>query len=96
MLEHSLVPKKQAIAILMIDHDSVKDLFERFEQADTAAVKEKIIRQAVNELKIHAVVEKEIFYPASLEQMGDKEQKLAKVLIGELDGPSARHNTHEA
>ncbi len=90
MPDRLLVPKKHAIAILMIDHDSVKDLFERFEEANSAAVKERIIRQAVNELKIHAVVENEIFYPAVMGQEGVGGQGVAKVLLAELDRDSAR------
>ena len=92
MFERLLLPKKHAIAILMIDHDAVKDLFDRFEKATSTAVKEKIIRQAVTELKIHAVVEEEIFYPAVRKHVGEKlmneadeEHHVAKVLIAELD-----------
>ena len=59
-----MLPEKHAISILKKDHDVVKDLFEKFEKADSTAQKEKIISRAVHELKIHAAIEEEIFYPA--------------------------------
>jgi len=38
-----MLPEKHAIAILKKDHDTVKELFERFEKTDSSAEKEKII-----------------------------------------------------
>ena len=64
MLEKLLLPENHAIAILIRDHDKVKDLFDRFKKAGAPAEKEKIIAEAVSELKVHAVIEEEIFYPA--------------------------------
>jgi hemerythrin-like domain-containing protein len=100
MLERLLLPENHAIAILMKDHDSVKGLFDRFDKAQSAAEKEKIISQAVNELKIHAVIEEEIFYPAVRKQVvadvmneADEEHHVAKVLIAELDR-DGRGNDH--
>lgn len=92
MLERLLLPTKHAIAILIHDHDKVKKLFDQFEKSDSSAEKEKIIGEAITELKIHAVVEEEIFYPAvrkKLEQdmmnEADEEHHVARVLIAELD-----------
>jgi hemerythrin-like domain-containing protein len=92
MLEKLLLPEKHAIAILIRDHDKVKDLFDRFEKADTGAQKEKIIAEALTELKVHAAIEEEIFYPAVRKQLGkdlmneaDEEHHVARVLIAELD-----------
>jgi hypothetical protein len=70
MLERLLLPEKHAISILMKDHDTVKELFERFEKSESAAEKEKIIAEALTELKIHAAIEEEIFYPAVRKQVG--------------------------
>ena len=88
-----MLPEKHAIAILKKDHDFVKDLFDRFEKADSAAGKEKLIATAVEELKIHAVIEEEIFYPSVRKHVGadlmneaDEEHHVARVLIAELDG----------
>jgi len=95
-----MLPEKHAIAILKKDHDTVKELFEKFEKADSAAEKGKIITKAVHELKIHAVIEEEIFYPAVRKHVGadimneaDEEHHVARVLIAELD-VSGRANDH--
>jgi hemerythrin HHE cation binding domain-containing protein len=92
MLEKLLLPENHAIAILMKDHDRVKNLFDRFEKSESASEKEKIIGEALTELKIHAVIEEEIFYPAVRKQVGrdlmneaDEEHHVARVLIAELD-----------
>src|SRR3569833_2235454 len=92
MLERLPLPSNHAIAILIKDHDKVKKLFDRFEKTESTAEKERIIAEAVNELKIHAVVEEEIFYPAVRKQLekdmmneADEEHHVARVLIAELD-----------
>jgi len=92
MLERLLLPEKHAVAILMKDHDTVKELFDKFEKAQSASEKEKIIYQALTELKIHASIEEEIFYPSVRKHVGadimneaDEEHHVARVLIAELD-----------
>lgn len=92
MLEKLLLPERHAISILIKDHDRVKDLFDRFEKADTRAQKEKLIAEALTELKIHATIEEEIFYPAVRKQLekdvmneADEEHHVARVLVAELD-----------
>ena len=92
MLERLLLSDTHAIAILVKDHDRVKDLFDRFEKEDSGTRKEKIIREALIELKIHAAIEEEIFYPAVRKQLekdvmneADEEHHVARVLIAELD-----------
>ncbi|MBV9342037.1 MAG: hemerythrin domain-containing protein [Acidobacteria bacterium] len=102
MLEKLLLPENHAIALLIKDHDKVKDLFDRFEKTDAAAEREKIIAEAVTELKIHAAIEEEIFYPAVRKRLekdvmneADEEHHVARVLIAELDrdgrGDDHRH-----
>jgi len=92
MFERLLLPDDHAIAILMKDHDRVKELFDRFEKSESEAEKEGIIGEAVNELKMHAVIEEEIFYPVVRRHVGkdlmneaDEEHHVARVLIAELD-----------
>ena len=87
-----MLPEKHAIAILKKDHDAVKELFDEFEKTEATAAKENIIDQAVAALKIHAVLEEEIFYPTVRTRVGikvmneaDEEHHVAKVLIAELD-----------
>jgi hypothetical protein len=103
MLEKLLLPENHAIAILMKDHDRVKDLFNRFEKSESTAEKEKIIGEAVTELKIHAAIEEEIFYPAVRNRVGkdlmneaDEEHHVARVLIAELDRDGRRDDHREA
>jgi len=95
-----LLPETHAIAILLKDHDTVKALFDRFDKAASVHEKEKIIDEAVVELKIHAVIEEEIFYPVVRQHVGkdimneaDEEHHVARVLIAELDqnGPRDDH-----
>jgi len=95
-----MLPEKHAISILKKDHDTVKELFDRFEKAESAAEKEKIIARAVTELKIHAVIEEELFYPAVRKHVGkdimneaNEEYHVARVLIAELD-KSGRGDDH--
>ena len=52
-----------AIALLKADHRKVATLFEKFESA-SAGSKQAIAEQICNELKIHTMIEEEIFYPA--------------------------------
>jgi len=92
MLERILLPRQHAIAILLKDHDAVQTLFNRFERAKSPAEKDRIVRDAILELKIHASIEEEIFYPAVREHVGkdvmneaDEEHHVARVLIAELD-----------
>jgi len=83
-----------AIALLKEDHEKVKELFDKFEEANGSATKAKIVADAVKELKIHATVEEELFYPALRQKMddeegileeADEEHHVAKVLIAELE-----------
>lgn len=53
--------KEHAIAILKHDHETVKDLFEQFEKAESLSQKKSIARKAIDELKIHAEIEENIF-----------------------------------
>jgi hypothetical protein len=98
-----MLPEDHAIALLKKDHDSVKALFEAFEDAKTPAARQKIAAQALTELKIHAVLEEEIFYPAVRAHVGsklmneaDEEHHVAKVLIAELDTVSDKNDHRDA
>jgi Hemerythrin HHE cation binding domain len=96
-----MLPEKHAIAILKKDHDTVKELFDEFEKTEAAVAKEKLIDQAVAALKIHAVLEEEIFYPTVRTRVGskimdeaDEEHHVAKVLIAELDRGENKDHRH--
>jgi hypothetical protein len=53
-----------ATALLKEDHERVKALFDRFEEAKGRAAKTKVVRAALAELKVHAALEEELFYPS--------------------------------
>ena len=98
-----MLPEQHAIAILKKDHDAVKDLFEEFSKAENTAAKEKIIGQALTALKIHAVLEEEIFYPTVRRHVGSEvmneaaeEHHVAKVLIAELERSGSQSDRRHA
>ncbi len=92
-----------AVALLKTDHDSVKKLFDDFKHADRRAAKKKIVKQAIAELRIHAAIEEEIFYPAVRKPVGndimneaDEEHHVAKVLIAELSAMDGTEDHYDA
>jgi len=92
-----------ALAILKQDHDSVKKLFDEFEKAERRPEKKRIVQQALKELRIHASIEEQLFYPAVRKPVGadimneaDEEHHVAKVLIAELDGMDGSENHYDA
>ncbi len=92
-----------AISQLKQDHDKVKDLFEKFENAEGGAAKKSIAKKALAELKIHAALEEEIFYPtvrkyieSDIMNEADEEHHVAKVLIAELEKMDGKGDHFEA
>lgn len=97
-----------AIMMLKQDHERVKDLFKRFEKADEAGDEQKckaIADKALQELRVHATVEEELFYPAVRQQIddedgimdeADEEHHAAKVLIAELELMSGSEEHYRA
>ena len=92
-----------ALALLKTDHDTVKDLFDKFEEAEGRPSKKKIATQALLELKVHAAIEEEVFYPAVRKAVGkdtmneaDEEHHVAKVLIAELEEMDGRESHYDA
>jgi hypothetical protein len=85
-----------AIALLKADHDEAEKLFEKFENTSGTDRKWAIAQQVCNALKIHTMIEEEIFYPASKEAVEEDlydeafvEHDGAKVLINDIlaNGP---------
>lgn len=88
-----LKDENDALLILKADHDKVKDLFSEFKKTESMAEKKRIATEAINELRIHATIEEELFYPAlrgkedvdqDLLNESDEEHHVAKLLIAEL------------
>jgi hypothetical protein len=99
----NLFSTNPAVALLKEDHDRVKALFDEFEAAKDRAAKKKIVREAVTELKVHAAVEEELFYPAVRKAVGkevmneaDEEHHVAKFLVAELDVMDGSESHFEA
>jgi hemerythrin superfamily protein len=95
-----------AIALLKADHKNVKDLFESFEEAEEPSEKANIAREAMKELRVHSVLEEEIFYPAVRQALGEdggdimdeseEEHRVAKTIIEELAEEEAGDEHFEA
>ncbi len=84
--------KMDAVAMLKADHRKVEGLFEKFEGATAAGQKQRLAEQICMELKIHTILEEEIFYPACEGKVDEDllseayvEHDSAKVLIGQIE-----------
>jgi hemerythrin superfamily protein len=64
---------QDAIALLKADHREVEDLFSQFEKARDDNRKQDLATQICTALKMHTIIEEEIFYPAFLEATEDKD-----------------------
>ena len=92
-----------AIAVLKADHRKVEDLFDQFEKTSSKSAKQKIARQICTELKIHTMIEEEIFYPAlrgNIEEDGLDEAYVehdgAKVLVNDIEAASSEDDFYDA
>lgn len=92
-----------AIAMLKADHRKVEDLFAAFEKATSTAKKKALAEQACLELKVHTVLEEEIFYPACRGQIEEDllneayvEHDSAKQLINEIEAASPDDEFYDA
>lgn len=91
-----------AIALLKADHRKVEDLFEKFEKARSGS-KQAIAEQICNELKIHTIIEEEIFYPALQGKIEEDtlaeayvEHDGAKVLVNDIVAADPDDDYYEA
>ncbi len=105
MAKKSTEQEMDAIELLKSDHKKVKALFKEFEDAKNDQTKSKLAKEAIHELKVHAAIEEEIFYPAVREAIEDEdnlmneaqeEHHVAKILIAELDQISEFDEMYEA
>ena len=64
---------EDAAKLLAEDHRKVDKLFEKFKKLTSgdAEEKEDLVRMTCAELKIHAMLEEEIFYPAVREKLNE-------------------------
>ena len=92
-----------AIAMLKADHRKVEQLFASFGEARGASRKEKLAREICTELKIHTMLEEEIFYPAfegKIEegtlQEAYVEHDAAKVLVNDIEAAAPDEDYYDA
>ena len=96
--------KPDAIRMLKDDHKRVQALFERFERTRGETQKEKVAETICNELKVHAQLEEELFYPAARKAISDPdlmneaeiEHQSAKALIAQIEGSSPANEKYDA
>lgn len=91
-----------AIALLKADHRNVEALFDKFESARSDR-KQALALQICNELKIHTIIEEEIFYPALKGKIEEEtyteayvEHDAAKLLINDIMATSAEDEFFDA
>jgi hemerythrin-like domain-containing protein len=94
-----------AVALLVEDHQKVKKLFDEFEKTDDTEKRKQIAALAIQELKVHAALEEEIFYPSVRKKIeddeeimneADEEHHVAKVLIAELESMKGTESHYAA
>jgi hemerythrin-like domain-containing protein len=84
-----------AIDLLKEDHDKVKKAFKEFEKMDRSDTEtcRQLVRSVCDDLRVHTMLEEEIFYPAVREAIDDEdimneaavEHEAAKTLIEQLE-----------
>jgi hypothetical protein len=101
----TLEKPQDAIALIKADHEKVKKLIDRFEKTEDTIEKRKIVAEALQELKLHATMEEDLFYPSVRHEIddqegmmdeADEEHHVAKVLIAELEKMSGHEDHWEA
>ena len=95
--------KVDGLQLLAEDHRKVEDLFASFEKASGASAKEKIVRQICTELKIHTMIEEEIYYPSIKGKVTSDdldeayvEHDSAKLLVNELEAATPDEEYYDA
>lgn len=98
-----MADKIDGLQLLADDHRKVEDLFEQFEKARGAAAKAKIVKEICTELKVHAQIEEEIYYPAIRGKVEDEdldeayvEHDSAKVMVNELEAAEPNEEFYDA
>ena len=85
----------EAIGMLKEDHDKVEKAFKEFEKMDRSDTEtcRQLVQSVCDDLKVHTMLEEEIFYPAVREAIEDEdimneaavEHETAKMLIEQLE-----------
>ena len=67
-------PQIDAIALLKTDHKKVRLLLETLDKTDNPGRRTKLLAQIETEVKVHATIEEEIFYPAFKRKAEESEE----------------------
>jgi hypothetical protein len=95
---------KDAITLLKADHREVEGWFAEFEKARAENRKSDLAAKICTALKVHTQIEEEIFYPAFLEDVEDRdlhheaivEHDGAKKLIAEIEASNPSDDFFDA
>jgi hypothetical protein len=94
---------RDGLQLLAADHRKVESLFADFQKASGTAAKERLARRICTELKVHAQIEEEIFYPAIRGKVEDAdldeayvEHDSAKLLINEIEAAEPDEGYYDA
>ena len=95
---------RDALALLRADHQTVQELFDKFEKTRSDDRKTALAEQICNELKVHAQIEEEIFYPAAREAIREEdlideatvEHQSAKDLIAQIESGKPGEELYDA
>ena len=97
------IENMDAVALLKADHRKVEEIFAAFEKARSDDRKRELALQACLELKVHATIEEEIFYPACRgrveEDLLDEsyvEHDGAKLLINDIEASGPEDDFYDA
>ena len=93
-----------AIALLEADHREVASYFEAYENLADAAEKKVLAEQICLALKVHALIEEEIFYPAARAKTGQEdlidgalvEHMGAKTLVAQIEAMPVGEGLYDA
>src|SRR5688572_4012865 len=103
-MKKTTIKATNALTLLKADHQQVKQLFDAFEKTKSDSKKRASAEQALQELRVHAAIEEEIFYPAlrgalkkqDILDEAAEEHRVAKTLIEELAKKGAETEHFEA
>ena len=94
---------KDGLQLLAQDHRTVEGLFADYEKARGASAKQKLVQQICTELKIHSMIEEEIYYPMIRGKVEEEaldeayvEHDSAKLLINELEAAEPDEEYYDA
>ncbi|KAL9651502.1 hypothetical protein ABK040_001448 [Willaertia magna] len=73
-METQDLPSGNGINFLIKDHQTVRQLFDRYKQSNSNEEKIQLVRIIIKELSLHASAEERYFYPMLTEKMGPQAQ----------------------